>query len=193
MAEELNRVPISVSLPPAVVSWLDRKVESRVYASRSHAIELLVRAAAMQEQSARPSAATQAGFSADTHEFHVSDEDEAMLKDVRGRFTKAMEEASALGIKEHVVKVTIKGQQEPSYYYRIRTLAEKVDSSGSRQEYLAIRGDLMPTKLIVISRRDPTGMMTAVEASEEAIDPKQYGLTGKDVVPLIQRFIKDLS
>ena len=192
MGEELNRQPISVSLPPDVIKWLDDKVASRIYASRSHGVELLVRQESMREQSVQPSAAAPAGFTANTHELQVSDQDEAFLQDVRKRFTKAMEGTWALGIKQHVIKVTIKGQQEPSFYYRIRTLAEKVDSSGSRQEYLAIGEQLLPVKLVVISRRDPTGFMAAVEASEKAIDPKQYGLTGRDVVIMIERFMKDL-
>jgi Arc/MetJ-type ribon-helix-helix transcriptional regulator len=36
------RVPISVTLPKEAVEWLDRRVESRVYANRSHAIEVLI-------------------------------------------------------------------------------------------------------------------------------------------------------
>ncbi|MGD0644697.1 MAG: ribbon-helix-helix domain-containing protein [Candidatus Bathyarchaeia archaeon] len=44
------RVPISVTLPKEVVEWLDRKVESRVYANRSHAIEVLILDAIKQEK-----------------------------------------------------------------------------------------------------------------------------------------------
>lgn len=36
------RVPISVTLPKDAVEWLDKKVEDRVYANRSHAIEVLI-------------------------------------------------------------------------------------------------------------------------------------------------------
>jgi Arc/MetJ-type ribon-helix-helix transcriptional regulator len=36
------RVPISITLPKEAVEWLDRKVESRVYANRSHAVEVLI-------------------------------------------------------------------------------------------------------------------------------------------------------
>jgi metal-responsive CopG/Arc/MetJ family transcriptional regulator len=40
--KELVRVPISVTLPKECVNWLDKKVESRVCANRSHAIEVLI-------------------------------------------------------------------------------------------------------------------------------------------------------
>ena len=40
--KELVRVPISVTLPRECVEWLDRKVESRFYANRSHALEVLI-------------------------------------------------------------------------------------------------------------------------------------------------------
>jgi Arc/MetJ-type ribon-helix-helix transcriptional regulator len=40
--KELVRVPISVTLPKECVEWLDRKVESRIYANRSHALEVLI-------------------------------------------------------------------------------------------------------------------------------------------------------
>jgi Arc/MetJ-type ribon-helix-helix transcriptional regulator len=40
--KELVRMPISVTLPKECVEWLDKKVESRVYANRSHALEVLI-------------------------------------------------------------------------------------------------------------------------------------------------------
>ena len=40
--KELVRVPISTTLPKECVEWLDKKVESRVYANRSHAIEVVI-------------------------------------------------------------------------------------------------------------------------------------------------------
>jgi len=40
--KELVRMPISVTLPKECIEWLDRKVESRVYANRSHALEVLI-------------------------------------------------------------------------------------------------------------------------------------------------------
>jgi len=36
------RTPISVTLPKECVELIDLKVESRVYANRSHAIEVLI-------------------------------------------------------------------------------------------------------------------------------------------------------
>ena len=39
---EMARKPISVTLPKEFVEWLDRKVATRVYANRSHAIEVLI-------------------------------------------------------------------------------------------------------------------------------------------------------
>jgi Arc/MetJ-type ribon-helix-helix transcriptional regulator len=36
------RVPISVTLPKETVEWLDKKVENRTYANRSHAVEVLI-------------------------------------------------------------------------------------------------------------------------------------------------------
>jgi Arc/MetJ-type ribon-helix-helix transcriptional regulator len=41
-AKELVRVAISVTLPKVCVEWLDKKVESRTYANRSHGLELLI-------------------------------------------------------------------------------------------------------------------------------------------------------
>ena len=43
--KEMVRTPISVTLPKECVEWIDLKVESRVYANRSHAIEVLILAA----------------------------------------------------------------------------------------------------------------------------------------------------
>lgn len=36
------RERISVTLPKECVEWLDKKVKERIYASRSHAIEVLI-------------------------------------------------------------------------------------------------------------------------------------------------------
>ena len=36
------RVPTSITLPKESLEWLDKKVQSRVYANRSHAIEVLI-------------------------------------------------------------------------------------------------------------------------------------------------------
>jgi Arc/MetJ-type ribon-helix-helix transcriptional regulator len=48
--KELVRVPISVTLPKECVDWLDRKVESRIYANRSHALEVLILEAMKKEK-----------------------------------------------------------------------------------------------------------------------------------------------
>jgi Arc/MetJ-type ribon-helix-helix transcriptional regulator len=49
-AKELVRVPISVTLPKECINWLDKKVESRIYANRSHAIEVLILEAMRNEK-----------------------------------------------------------------------------------------------------------------------------------------------
>ena len=48
--KELVRLPISVTLPKQCVEWLDRKVESRTYANRSHGIEVLILEAMKHEK-----------------------------------------------------------------------------------------------------------------------------------------------
>lgn len=53
-AKEMVRVPISVTLPKECVEWLDKKVESRVYANRSHGLELLVLEAMKKEKKEEP-------------------------------------------------------------------------------------------------------------------------------------------
>ena len=49
-AKEMPRTPISITLPKECIEWLDRKVETRVYANRSHAIEVLVLEAMKNEK-----------------------------------------------------------------------------------------------------------------------------------------------
>ena len=44
------RIPISVTLPKDTVEWLDKKVEDRIYANRSHAIEVLILQAIKEEK-----------------------------------------------------------------------------------------------------------------------------------------------
>jgi len=39
---ELVRKPISVTLPPEVVDWIDKQVEARIYHNRSHAVEVII-------------------------------------------------------------------------------------------------------------------------------------------------------
>jgi Arc/MetJ-type ribon-helix-helix transcriptional regulator len=41
-AKEMTRLPVSVTLPKECIEWLDRNVQSRVYANRSHALEVLI-------------------------------------------------------------------------------------------------------------------------------------------------------
>ena len=40
--EEMARERVSITLPKDCIEWLDRKIESRIYANRSHAIEVLI-------------------------------------------------------------------------------------------------------------------------------------------------------
>lgn len=49
-AKELVRMPMSVSLRKERVSWLGKKVESRVYANRSHELEVLILEAVKNEK-----------------------------------------------------------------------------------------------------------------------------------------------
>jgi Arc/MetJ-type ribon-helix-helix transcriptional regulator len=44
------RTPVSVTLSRTCLNWIDRKVESRVYANRSHAIEVIVLEAMKNER-----------------------------------------------------------------------------------------------------------------------------------------------
>lgn len=39
---EMVRERVSLTLPKECVEWVDKKVESRIYANRSHAIEVLI-------------------------------------------------------------------------------------------------------------------------------------------------------
>jgi Arc/MetJ-type ribon-helix-helix transcriptional regulator len=48
--KEMPRIPISVTLPKNCIDWIDRKVESRTYANRSHGIELLILEAMKKEK-----------------------------------------------------------------------------------------------------------------------------------------------
>jgi len=48
--EEPVRVAISLTLPKECVAWLDEKVKSRVYANRSHAMEVIVLEAMKSEK-----------------------------------------------------------------------------------------------------------------------------------------------
>ena len=41
-ANEMVRERVSITLPKECVEWVDQKVQDRVYANRSHAIEVLI-------------------------------------------------------------------------------------------------------------------------------------------------------
>lgn len=36
------RERVSITLPKECIAWIDKRIESRVYANRSHAIEVLI-------------------------------------------------------------------------------------------------------------------------------------------------------
>lgn len=38
--KKLGKVPLSISIDPGLLEWVDKKVEDRTYASRTHAFEL---------------------------------------------------------------------------------------------------------------------------------------------------------
>ena len=41
-SQSLAKVRISISIPKEVLEWVDSMVEKRIYANRSHAIEVLI-------------------------------------------------------------------------------------------------------------------------------------------------------
>jgi len=47
---QLVRERVSITLPKECTAWLDRKVESRTYANRSHALEVLILEAIRQDK-----------------------------------------------------------------------------------------------------------------------------------------------
>jgi Arc/MetJ-type ribon-helix-helix transcriptional regulator len=47
---EMVRERVSITLPKECINWLDRKVESRTYANRSHALEVLILEAMKNEK-----------------------------------------------------------------------------------------------------------------------------------------------
>jgi metal-responsive CopG/Arc/MetJ family transcriptional regulator len=47
---EMVRERVSITLPKEIVEWLDKKIESRIYANRSHAIEVLILEAMKREK-----------------------------------------------------------------------------------------------------------------------------------------------
>jgi len=45
MESKVNNVVrerVSITLPKECIAWIDKRIESRVYANRSHAIEVLI-------------------------------------------------------------------------------------------------------------------------------------------------------
>jgi len=50
--EEMVRKRVSITLPKDCLAWIDRKIEGRTYANRSHAIEVLIFEAMKKEVSA---------------------------------------------------------------------------------------------------------------------------------------------
>jgi len=47
---EMVRERVSITLPKEVLEWIDKKIESRIYANRSHAIEVLILEAIKKEK-----------------------------------------------------------------------------------------------------------------------------------------------
>lgn len=47
---EMVRERVSITLPKECINWLDRKIESRTYANRSHALEVLILEAMKNER-----------------------------------------------------------------------------------------------------------------------------------------------
>jgi hypothetical protein len=173
------------------VSWLDRQVETRRFASRSHAVEVLILAASRREQGV--SGGSAAGFQV-TREFSVNGPGEVDgSADLEHRFLKAAEEAWNTGSRIHVIKVTVKGQEEPQLFYRLKDLGTACDAHKTRQEYLAISGKgLQVVRLVIIATRGPNGMGASVEAEQTPLGPeeaKQFGMTHDQMVAVVERFL----
>jgi len=47
--ENMPRVRMSLTLPQECVDWIEKKIKSRTYANRSHAVEVLVLEAMKRE------------------------------------------------------------------------------------------------------------------------------------------------
>jgi len=47
--ENMPRERVSITLPIDCVKWVDEKIDSRIYATRSHAIEVLILEAMKRE------------------------------------------------------------------------------------------------------------------------------------------------
>ncbi len=44
------RERVSITLPKELLEWIDKKIEARIYANRSHAIEVLILEAMKREK-----------------------------------------------------------------------------------------------------------------------------------------------
>lgn len=53
MVENMPKQRVTISLPRELVEWLDKKIEKRVYANRSHAIEVLILSVKVKEKRER--------------------------------------------------------------------------------------------------------------------------------------------
>jgi metal-responsive CopG/Arc/MetJ family transcriptional regulator len=51
---EMVRERVSITLPKECIAWLDRKVETRTYANRSHALEVLILEAMKNQKKEKP-------------------------------------------------------------------------------------------------------------------------------------------
>jgi metal-responsive CopG/Arc/MetJ family transcriptional regulator len=47
---EMVRERVSITLPKELLEWIDKKIEARTYANRSHAIEVLILEAMKREK-----------------------------------------------------------------------------------------------------------------------------------------------
>jgi metal-responsive CopG/Arc/MetJ family transcriptional regulator len=47
---EMVRERVSITLPKELLEWIDKKIQERIYANRSHAIEVLILEAMKKEK-----------------------------------------------------------------------------------------------------------------------------------------------
>ena len=47
---EMVRERVSITLPKELLEWIDKKIQERIYANRSHAIEVLILEAMKREK-----------------------------------------------------------------------------------------------------------------------------------------------
>ena len=195
-AETNNRQPISVSLPPDVIKWLDDKVQSRVYASRSHGVELLVRQASMREQSTGSGATTPASFHVEK-EIHISPvdvNDAALFANLKDSFSRALEEASLKHLSPHLIAITINGQRR--LFYTLKKVGETMKADMTVQSYVAISQDVTPVQLTLTMTRDPMGLPGKLEGAETPISKAEFeklGLNSQQVFQLIDRISKGID